>query len=202
MIQLEFIEYAKRFSYENRVHIKLGGSFSKGTATEFSDVDIYMYTDDRNILQKFIYNYAKPVYISQTENPKGILIVVYENDVAIDLEIVKGDILEDNYFSKKCSDEIIEINSDIAGKFVLSENYFYSFARLFHRSLIKYLAGKKELGTNILKEIAEIVDVKYKEEQTYKYNYGIILEKFEERFALPQEYKNILIGLSNNINGE
>ena len=57
--------------------------FSKGTATEFSDIDIYINTDNPSVVYNFIYGYGRPIYISQTLNPRGILIVIYENGVAV-----------------------------------------------------------------------------------------------------------------------
>ena len=86
--QQKYIEYVKRFAEENKSHIWLGGSFLNGTATVFSDVDISAFCDIES-LKELIYGYGKPVYISFTHKPLGILIVIYEDGVAVDLEIIE-----------------------------------------------------------------------------------------------------------------
>lgn len=83
-----YIEYVMQFAEENKSHIWLDGSFASGTATYFSDVDISAYCD-ADCLNRLIYGYAKPVYVSFTHNPLGILIVIYEDGVAVDLEIIE-----------------------------------------------------------------------------------------------------------------
>lgn len=69
--QLSFIDYRKNFAAEKCVNIWLGGSFKKGTATEYSDVDIYI-NCNAGQLKDFIYGRGKPVYIAVTANPPGI----------------------------------------------------------------------------------------------------------------------------------
>ena len=92
--QNKFIEYAKDFSFRNNVHIWLGGSFLHGNASAFSDVDLSIECNN-TLLEKFIYGYGKPVYLSHTSNPKGILIVIYKDGVAVDLEVIKS--IDNNY---------------------------------------------------------------------------------------------------------
>lgn len=193
--QTEFIDYAKKFACANKVLIVLGGSFSKGTATKFSDIDIYINTDNPSVVYNFIYGYGRPVYISQTLNPRGILIVIYENGVAVDLEVVKCNIQSEKLFLLKDSTVKMEINENIAEKFILSQDEMYSVARLFHRSIIKYLSGKKETGISVLKEISEIINTAYEEDKKYIFNYDTVLKGFEKIYLLPQEYKNLLESL-------
>ena len=195
--QTEFINYAEKFAWDNKTLIILGGSFSKGTATEFSDIDIYINTDNPSVVYNFIYGYGQPIYISQTVNPKGILIVIYENGVALDLEIVKCDIQSEKLFLLKNSNMKMDINEDIAETFVLSQDKMYSVARLFHRSIIKYLSGKEETGISVLKEISGIINTVYEENKNYIFNYGTVLKDFEKISLLPQEYKNLLESLKN-----
>ncbi len=191
--QTNFIEYAKKFANDNKIHILLGGSFSKGTETPFSDIDLYLFTDNKITLHDFIYNYGRPVYISQTINPKGIIIVIYENGVALDLEIVKGTVKSHNYFSLKTEVKCcIEINSDIADNFVLCSDKLYSVARLFHRSAIKYLSGKHEFGISVLSEIADELKTAYDKGKTFKQNFSEIISLFEKTYPLTNDYKNIL----------
>lgn len=86
--QRQYINYVMRFAEENKSHIWLNGSFLHGTATVFSDIDISAFCNTEN-LNKLIYGYGKPVYISFTHKPLGILIVIYEDGVAVDLEIIE-----------------------------------------------------------------------------------------------------------------
>ena len=39
-------------------------------------------------VKQLIYGYGKPVFLSHTTNPLGILIVIYEDGVQVDLEVV------------------------------------------------------------------------------------------------------------------
>lgn len=198
--QITFINYAKKFASDNKIYILLGGSFSKGTETPFSDVDLYLFTDNKIILHDFIYNYGRPIYISQTINPKGIIIVIYENGVALDLEIAKGTVESHNYFSLKTEEKFfIEINSDIADNFVLCSDKLYSTARLFHRSVTKYLSGKRELGISVLSEIADELKTDYDKGKTYKHNFLEIINLFEKIYPLSADYRIVLNRLINYI---
>ena len=62
--------------------------FLHRTATLFFDVDISTFCNTEN-LNELIYGYGKPVYISFTHKPLGILIVIYEDGVTVDLEIIE-----------------------------------------------------------------------------------------------------------------
>ena len=86
--QQQYIEYVKQFAEKSKSHIWLGGSFLHGDATPFSDVDISV-LGNCNTVNELIYAYGKPVYISYTHNPSGIVIVIYEDGVAVDLEIIE-----------------------------------------------------------------------------------------------------------------
>lgn len=194
MLQQNFISYAKQFAQKNHIHIWLGGSFSKGTETPFSDIDLYLKTDNLQAVRDFIYGYnSRPVYISATANPKGILVVIYENGIALDLEIICTDYSENtDYFHiggvKQLS---AEINDEIACRLIFSDNVMYSLARLFHRSLIKYLSGKKDAGISVLEEIAHALQINTSSDN-YKNNLLFVLSEFENRYSLPGDYKKEL----------
>ena len=87
MNQREYIEYVRKFAEAHGKHIWLGGSFLRGNPTAFSDVDISVLLD-KDSLRTFIYGYGEPVYLSYTTNPEGIIIVIYEDGVAVDLEVI------------------------------------------------------------------------------------------------------------------
>ena len=198
--QKSFLNYSERFATVNKINFLLGGSFAKGTATPFSDIDLYMFTGDKAALNKFIYGYGKPVYISQTINPKGIIIVIYENGIAVDLEIMKGEISISDYFSLKPQDyNTAEIDSEIADSIVICKDHLYSMSRLFHRSLIKYLSGKQEAGVSVLSEIADELQLVYDHNKTYKQNYQRISDRFEQIYSLDEGYRTVLNNLANQL---
>ena len=197
--QKKFIEYVKDFAYENKVHIWLGGSFLRGNASSFSDVDISV-LGDSSLVEKLIYGYGKPVYLSHTSNPKGILIVIYEDGVAVDLDVIKSVTVPDNEFFHEESIKKYDFVRDetISEKMALQEEVPYQMARLFHRSMIKYLAGKKELGISVANEIAAYMgSEEVFDESNYKSQMLHTLKRYNEQYKLPEEYLNLLLELTD-----
>ena len=198
--QREYIEYARDFAAKSRNHIWLGGSFLRGNPTQFSDVDIsaYMGTDS---LRKFIYGYGEPVYISCTTNPEGIIIVIYEDGVAVDLEVIESvDVTADSYFhSESIKNHEYKRNSSICKELCLRCDEPYQTARLFHRSLIKYLGGKKDVGVSVANEIAAflyggpaVTESDYKKEMTS------LIKEYDAKYPLDVEYRELCLGLINS----
>ena len=199
--QKKFIEYVKDFAYENKVHIWLGGSFLRGNASSFSDVDISV-LGDSSLVEKLIYGYGKPVYLSHTSNPKGILIVIYEDGVAVDLDVIKSVTVPDNEFFHEESIKKYDFVRDetISEKMALQEEVPYQMARLFHRSMIKYLAGKKELGISVANEIAAYMgSEEVFDESNYKSQMFHTLKRYNEQYKLPEEYLNLLLELTDEL---
>ena len=199
--QNKYLEYAKDFSHKNKVHIWLGGSFLKGNATSFSDVDLSVLCDN-DLLGKFIYRYGKPVYLSYTSNPKGILIVIYEDGVAVDLEVIKSIQIPDNELFhaediKKC-DYVRDEN--ICEVFALQKDTPYQMSRLFHRSLIKYLGGKREAGISVANEIASYMNCGILfDERNYKEQIEKILKEYNKLYQFPKEYFALLLELTDKL---
>lgn len=202
--QKKYIEYVMRFAKENKIHIWLSGSFLHGSATKFSDVDISV-LGNCNTVNELIYAYGKPVYISYTHNPLGILIVIYEDGVAVDLEIIeKIDIADKEFFH---TDDIktydYSRNKEICKELSLRNDMHYQISRLFHRSLIKFLAEKKDIGVSVANEIVtfnnanSIID-----EVSYKNKIIDLLKSFDEQYQLPLEYHNILCELIEKLDEE
>lgn len=195
--QQQYIDYVIRFAEENKRHIWLSGSYASGMATCFSDVDISAYCD-AEYLNRLIYGYAKPVYVSFTRNPLGILIVIYEDGVAVDLEIIeKLDITDSEFFH---TDDIklydYSRNEKLCKEFSLRDDMHYQASRLFHRSLIKFLSGKQDLGVSIAKEIAMFSNYSILiDKANYKNSIINLLRYFNEQYQLPLEYFDILCGL-------
>ncbi len=192
--QQQYIDYVMRFAKENKSHIWLSGSFLHGTSTVFSDVDISAFCNAEN-LNKLIYGYGKPVYISFTHKPLGILIVIYEDGVAVDLEIIeKIDITDSEFFH---TDDIklydYSRNEKLCKEFSLRDDMHYQIARLFHRSLIKFLSGKQDIGESIANEVATFADCNiFIDKASYRNSIIDLLKVFNEQYQLPLEYVTIL----------
>ncbi len=196
--QLKYIDYIKEFAYKNNVHIWLGGSFLRGNATPFSDVDISIYCN-ADLLDEFIHGYGTPVYISYTLNPKGILIVIYEDGVAVDLEVIKNiDISDDEFFHAEDIKKTDYVRDKIiCERFALQNDTPYQMSRLLHRSMIKFLAGKKDAGLSVANEIAEYMGIEVIfDEIKYKSQITQVLNKYNDRYKLPEEYLKVLYALT------
>lgn len=202
--QQQYIKYVMRFAEENKNHIWLSGSFLRGTATAFSDVDISVFCNAEN-LHKLIYGYGKPVYISFTHNPMGILIVIYEDGVAVDLEIIeKIDIASNEFFH---TDDIklynYSRNEKLCKELSLKDDMHYQISRLFHRSLIKFLSDKKDIGVSIANEIATFINYNtYIDKANYNNNITDLLKVFDDQYQLPIEYLSVLCELIEKLDGE
>ena len=178
--QKKYIEYAKAFSEDRKCPIRLGGSFSHGTSTPYSDVDIRVQCEEE-MLRDLIYGYGNPIFLSSTTNPPGILIVIYEDGVALDLEVPAHD-------------------ETICQKFVLRNDPPYQTARLFHRSLIKYLSGKREIGISVANEIEDYLNIDATiTEENYKDGIVSLLNQFAKQYPLPEQYHTLLQELTEEI---
>ncbi len=201
-VQYDFLNYCKKYSRDNQTHIWLGGSFNKGNATEYSDIDLYMRTNDISILKNFIYGYScEPVYIGHTQRPMGILIVIYENGVALDLSVIHTEFKNtDNFFhTGNYNKSDFVLNGDIYKNIVIDCSRDYSVSRLFHRSIIKYLSGKHRSGEDILKEICEFLSYGYCDTKSYKENFDIIFTEFSTHHNFPHRLKPEIDRLYNCI---
>lgn len=117
--------------------------FLHRTATLFFDVDISTFCNTEN-LNELIYGYGKLVYISFTHKPLGILIVIYEDGVTVDLEIIEKIDISDSEFFHTNDIKLYDYsrNEKLCKEFALRDDMHYQISRLFHRSLIKFLSGK------------------------------------------------------------
>ena len=196
-IQQQYIDYVMDFAKENRIHIWLSGSFLQKTATAFSDVDISAFCN-AELLKKLIYGYGNPVYISYTQNPLGLLIVIYENGVAVDLEVIERIEVSDSSFFHTDDIKSYEYtrNEKLCKQFSLRNDVYYQTSRLFHRSLIKFLSGKQDIGINIANEIVIFLNYEtFVNQKNYKISIFDILKTFNKQYQLPSDYLSILLGL-------
>ena len=86
----------------------------------------------------------------------------------------------------------------ICKKLALRNDEPYHVSRLFHRSLIKYLSGKKDVGISIANEIAAYLkSEEYIDEENYKDRVAYILRRFNDQYQLDEGYYNLLLNLAN-----
>ena len=52
-VQKNFIEYAEGYTSKNDIHIRLGGSFVTGAATRFSDIDVYIHSEEKAYIENY-----------------------------------------------------------------------------------------------------------------------------------------------------
>lgn len=153
--------------------------FLHRTATLFFDVDISTFCNTEK-LNELIYGYGKPVYISFTHKPLGILIVIYEDGVTVDLEIIEKIDISDSEFFHTNNIKLYDYsrNEKLCKEFALRDDMHYQISRLFHRSLIKFLSGKQDIGVSIANEVATFINCNIIE----------LLKVFNEQYKLPLEY--------------
>ena len=195
--QGRYIEYLERFADSNKIHIYLGGSFLRGNATPFSDVDVSAYCGQDKI-RDLVYGYGEPVFISGTTKPEGILIVIYEDGVAADLEIIgELDEARDVFFHREdIKEHLYKRDESIWRTVSLRDDIPYRMSRLFHRSLIKYLAGKKDLGISVANEIVDYLGADITiDEKSYRKGIEEALNVFGERYPVDGGYREILVKL-------
>ena len=192
--QQRYIQYLSEFAKENKVHIWLGGSFLKGNATAYSDVDISVCCKAEQAKQ-LIYGYGDPVFLSRTSNPMGILIVIYEDGVSVDLEIVKSIEKTGVDFFHQEDIKVFDYkrDEDIYKEIVMRDDKPYQVSRLFHRSLIKYLSGKEDIGISIANEIATFLEIADCIDQSnYMKEIRRLLDDFSNLYPLEKEYAKLL----------
>ncbi|WMM26634.1 nucleotidyltransferase domain-containing protein [Tissierella sp. MB52-C2] len=159
-----YIESVYEFCKNNRFSMILKGSLAKGTATKFSDIDLIILGNiDSHGVDEIISLYGNPVMINFTENPKGILILVYQDNISVDLDIretISQQDLQNSIVLLKYDTNFIIDNKEIIRK-QLESNYisnrpeWYKVLRLLHRGTIKYLSNKTDSAYDLLEEIKE-----------------------------------------------
>lgn len=199
--QENYIRYAAGFAMEHQIHIRLKGSFQKGNASPYSDVDICV-SGNAGQIKQFLYGYGQPVFLSHTTNPKGILIVIYKDGVQVDLEVV-SDVggTETEYFHRDGNGPAEYVrNETVFRELVLRDDEPYLVSRLFHRSLIKYLSGKKDAGVSIANEIVTFVKCEEEiSEENYRGGMQKLLDRFSAEYPMDKEYEGLIRNMLGNM---
>ncbi|MBR4760428.1 MAG: GNAT family N-acetyltransferase [Lachnospiraceae bacterium] len=198
----DFMDYALGFFHENHCKALLKGSIYKDTAHQFSDIDLVLKRMDQKTVKAFIYGYGEVALISRTKRPAGIIIVIYQNGLSLDLDfrdkVTREEIENSDVIGQRFDED------DIADSLQRSENIpemdeesnWKSMQRLFHRSLIKWLGGNQELGESILQEIVDFLE----EEKVnvpalagkYIDDFEIVLNVFRDHYTLDRKYDSVV----------
>lgn len=87
-------------------------------------------------------------------------------------------------------------NKKLCKEFALRDDMHYQISRLFHRSLIKFLSGKQDIGVSIANEVATFINCNiFINKACYRNNIIEFLKVFNEQYKLPLEYLAILCEL-------
>ncbi|MBZ9689356.1 nucleotidyltransferase domain-containing protein [Clostridium estertheticum] len=162
-----YIECVYEFCKDNRFSMILKGSLAKGTATKYSDIDLIILGEINDTkINEIITLYGNPVMTNFTEKPKGILILVYQDGISIDLDIrdtiTQEDLVNSKVLLKYNTNFIITnniIRKQIISNYIPNRPIWYKTLRLLHKGIIKYLSNKTDSAYDFLSEIKENLKV-------------------------------------------
>ena len=171
-----YIESVYEFCKSNNFSMILKGSLAKGTATNFSDIDLIILGNiDSSKVDELILLYGNPIMTNFTENPKGILILIYQDNISVDLDIretisqqdLQNSIVLLKYTTNFIIDNKEPIRKQVKSNYLPNRPEWYKVLRLLHRGTIKYLSNKTDSAYKLLEEIKsnlvslEIVDLNF-----------------------------------------
>ncbi len=206
---LKYLEYVSEFCKSHGINLLLKGSLSSGEATKFSDIDIVILENRDCIIEKLVSGYGRLIMANCTERPKGILILIYENGICVDLDVrdsitfeeLSCSLLLNNQNIKNFIKKELVRNENICVNNNLEKNRWYKLLRLFHRSLIKKLCFKVVEAENILQEIRNEMetyfDIKWHEE--YIEDIGLALDYIKKDYKIPEDFYNLICKLINEV---
>ena len=180
---------------EKGLTLILKGSLAKGSGTKYSDIDLILLGEvNEAIVNEIILRYGNPIMTNYTENPKGIMILIYNEFVSVDLDIretltnkeLRDSIILERRSNIKISDRICRKSIDT--KLIPERPHWYKVLRLVHRSFIKYLSGKLDEAKNLINEAKEELLL---DKTTYYKDYCTdirnIYQHFIDNFPIPLE---------------
>ncbi len=197
-----YIECVYEYCKNNEFSMILEGSLAKGTATKYSDIDLII---SGNIegpkINEIITLYGTPVMTNFTEKPKGILILVYQDNISVDLDmretISQDDLVNSRILLKYDSNFIMDnetiIRKQITSDYMPNRPVWYKTLRLLHRGIIKYLSNKTDSAYDLLSEIKESLIILEISDLSFNNNFEDdiqwIFNKFCEKFGIDSQIK-------------
>ncbi|HJO96084.1 MAG TPA: nucleotidyltransferase domain-containing protein [Victivallales bacterium] len=202
-----YIEYISNICHKKKLSLILKGSLANGSAKKHSDIDLIILGSTRsNDIDQIISEYSIPVMTNFTERPKGSLILIYRNNLSIDLDIkqtITADELNDSVILQKFDNNFILAKEIIRMKvesfYLPNRPQWYKILRLIHKSLLKQLCNKTENALDLLQEIKSslksigINNLKYKNDfqQDIIHIFKEICNKYTVEPDIKILYKNL-----------
>jgi len=133
-------------------------------ATKYSDIDlIILGSISKDKVDEIITLCDKPIMTNFTENPKGILILVYPDNISVDLDIretiSQEELIDSKVLLKYDKNYILSeepiIRKVITSDYIPNRPAWYKILRLLHKGVLKYLSNKTDSAYNFLSEIKE-----------------------------------------------
>jgi predicted nucleotidyltransferase len=209
---MEYIKFISKCCVKNNLTLILKGSLAENTACKYSDIDLLIFGElnNKNVFE-IVDKYNIPLLINISTNPKGMLIITYENSISVDLDIRKTIIEEDIIQNNKIiinnginlSNSIIRYDLNI-----LDFNSIYSIElleilKLMIKGTNKYLSKKETIANEFLVEIKEkcklyfgIMELKFN--NNFKHDIILIYKYIVSKYNLDekkQKYFNKLFNL-------
>lgn len=159
-----YIQTIYQYCLEHKFSMILKGSMARGSATKFSDIDLIILGNLTNQnVDDLITIYGQPVMTNRTVNPKDILILVYPDNISVDLDLRESIITEDLEDSKilvKYDESFYLSDGEAKRKSINSKHLpnrpeWYKVLRLIHKGIIKYLSNKTNSAYSFLSEVKE-----------------------------------------------
>lgn len=206
---LDYLQYIYNICRIYKINLLLKGSVSTGEATKFSDIDIVIIEERDDIIEKIVSGYRSIIMSNKTQRPKGILILIYENGICIDLDVRKSITSEELNHSILLNS--VNIDDYVRNGLIRYENIcipsvpereeWYKLLRLFHRSLIKRLCLKITEADSILQEIKDEIEKHFSVSWRGKYidDIKIALECMEKEYEIPGNFHKLICDLINEV---
>lgn len=186
----------------------LKGSLARGVATKYSDIDLIILGNiTNNEVDELITLYDRPIMTNFTENPKGILILVYPDNISVDLDIRETISQEDLINSKVLlkydknyivSDELVS-RAEVTSDYMPSRPTWYKILRLLHKGVIKYLSNKTDSAFYFLSEIKENLNLlninNLKFNDNFEEDIQCIFNEFCKKFEVNSHIKGLFYNL-------
>lgn len=198
---MAFLNYASMFCEAYRVPLILKGSLSKGCATPFSDIDIIIGTKDERMIDSFVKDYKSVIMSNYTERPWGILSIVYNDAICVDVDVRQritkeemdsGIVIVSYALDKYIGDNVLRV-TNLKLSSIPERDNTYKILRLFHRSLIKMLCDKEKNALGLLNEIYEELNLNIDfQESNYKELIQKALNHIKQYYIIPDEIDKLL----------
>jgi hypothetical protein len=208
----EYIGFISKYCKKYNLTLILKGSLAVNKACEYSDIDLVIFGKlNKSNIYEIIYNYNKPLLINLSTNPKGMLIITYENGISIDLDIretiIKEDIIQEDRILVRngfnLSKHIIRHDLDISDYCDIYSNELFEILKLIIKGTNKYLSNKEAVANEFLIEIKEkcqkyfdIDDLNYT--NNYKNDIQLVYKYLRSEYnidTIKQKYIEKIIGL-------